>query len=114
MQKIIAALIAAIAFVTGAKANTTALQAEIAKRDQNITDLQTALADEKATDATLQAALEKSQADQKAAEDSLAAVNADIEAANAKADELTTAINADAAIPVEVNNGVARATNPGA
>jgi hypothetical protein len=116
MQRILAALTAALAFVFGSRENIAGLKTQIADRDAIITtqnatiaDLHTQLDAAVAGDAADAAALQASKdaqaqslAAQQAAETALAQVNADIESAGAKADELAASITADSAIPLKV------------
>lgn len=116
MNKIIAALVAALAWVLGAKETTASLKQQIeerdkaiAERDTQIEDLLKAIEDDKVDDAALQAAATEARAAQTTAEaqreqlaTELADLNAQLETATSKADELAANITADPAIPVEV------------
>lgn len=103
MQKIIAALIAAIAFVFATRETIVALKKQIADRDQIITDLHTAIDANRANDAALEQAVLDAKDAQKVAEEALAVLNAEIALGNAKAEELAASITADPAIPVTVD-----------
>ena len=75
IKKVIDALVAALEFVLGSKANVVALKKEVADRDKIIADLQAAIEAE----------------------------NAEIAVANEKADALAAQITADPEVPVVVD-----------
>jgi len=103
MQKILAALTTAIAFVFSTRGTIAALKQQIADRDKTIADLLAALEAENADDAALEAAAEAARAAQTKAEADLAAILQANAEATLKADELLAAISADPSIPITVD-----------
>lgn len=124
MQKILAALTAALAFVFGNKTNIAALKQQIADRDtviaeQNtrIEDLLKVVEDDKTDDAALEAAAATAREGQAAAETRTAeleaahtALTAEITTAEEKAAELAASISADSSIPITVDPGTGAVT----
>jgi len=124
MNKILAALAAAITFVLGQKDNINALKKQVSDRDEIIKErdaeikrLVDLLDAETLDDAALGAAVKEAREKQTAAETRAgeletqrAALDESIKAAEAEADKLTDSINVDPDIAVNISNGVATAT----
>ena len=116
LNRLFTALAALIAFFTTSKETIKNLKAEIAARDQiitdqnaNIADLHQKLDEANSNDEPLKAALEvakqkqaASEEAQAAAEASLAELNTGLADATAKAEDAVTKINDDPAVPITV------------